>query len=259
MSIESMQRPEFDIGRVFSATFGAIGRNLVPFGLLALLLSVLPQAAIGWATGPNGPLVASGSVWATGLVGIAGGMLSLAFGLILQAAIIHGAVDDLNDRKASLNACLTTAFRNLGPVLLITILMILGIMLGFVLLIVPGIMLAVMWVVAVPAQVIERRGVFGSFDRSRELTRGSRWAIFGLMVLYVILSWIAGLIILGVGSTIAGGMAGLATNTLMQTVISPLVNGASSLIGAVGTAAIYYELRVAREGIGPQALASVFD
>lgn len=259
MSIESMQRPEFGVGRVISATFGAIGRNLGPFAGLAVLFSVAPQALIGWLSLPSGPLLGSGSVVASSLVGIGGGLVSMIFAWVLQAAIIHGAVDDLNGRKASLNACLTTAFRNLGPVILISILMILGIVLGIVLLVIPGIILSVVWVVAVPAQVVERRGVIASFDRSRELTRGSRWPIFGVMLLYGILGWIMSATVLGVGAAMSGGLMGIATNGVMQIVLSPLLGGVSSLIAATGAAAIYSELRVAKEGAEPQSLASVFD
>jgi len=46
---------------------------------------------------------------------------------------------------------------------------------------------------------------------------------------------------------------------MSQAVIEPLVTAATTLVAAVGVASIYYELRSAREGIGPEALAAVFD
>lgn len=259
MTLESMQRPQFEIAGVFSATFGAIGRNLVPFATLAFLFATLPQALVALLGLSDGALADSLGPYGKGLLQVVGGIISAIFSWILQAAVIHGTVDDLNGRKASVGACLTTAFRALGPVILISLLMALGLILGTLLLVIPGIILMVVWCVTIPAQVVERRGVIASFDRSRELTRGSRWMIFGLFVLYVVLSWILGAVVLAIGAAISGGIAGMATNQVMQLVISPLVAGASGLVGAVGAAAIYYELRVAREGIGPAALASVFD
>lgn len=259
MTLESMQRPQFEIAGVFSATFGAIGRNIVPFGALALLFVTIPQALIALVGVEDGALTGSLGPVDGGLFKIVSGVAAAILGWILQAAVIHGTVDDLNGRKASLGASLTTAFRSLGPVFLITILMVIGLAIGFVLLVVPGFILMVMWCVTIPAQVVERRGVFGSFDRSRDLTRGSRWSIFGLFVLYVVLAWLAGIVLMAVGAAVSGGFAGAATIPVLQVVITPLLSGVSSLIGAVGAAAIYYELRVAREGIGPAALAAVFD
>jgi hypothetical protein len=259
MTLESMQRPQFEIAGVFSATFGAIGRNIVPFGALALLFVTIPQALIAWVGQEDGMVAATLGPSAKVALQIGSVVIGAIFSWILQAAVIQGSVDDLNGRKASLGACLTTAFRNLLPVFLISLLMALGLMLGFILLVVPGLILMIVWCVTIPAQVVEQRGVLASFDRSRELTRGSRWSIFGLFVLYIVLSWIVAAVFLAVGAAVSGSLTGIATNQVMQLFISPVVSGASSLIGAVGTAAIYYELRVAREGIGPAALAAVFD
>ncbi len=188
MSIESMQHREFDIGRVISATFGVIGRNFAPFAGLAFLFSVIPQALIGWFSRPGGELPDTRLLGLFSVVAIVGGLLTMMFGWILQAALIRGAVDDLNGRKTSLEACLNTAVRNLGPVFLISVMMVLGIGLGSILLIIPGLILSVMWVVAIPAQVIEQRGVFASLERSGDLTRGSRWPIFGLLGLELLIS-----------------------------------------------------------------------
>jgi hypothetical protein len=259
MSIESMQHREFDIGRVISATFGVIGRNFAPFAGLAFLFSVIPQALIGWFSRPGGELPDTRLLGLFSVVAIVGGLLTMMFGWILQAALIRGAVDDLNGRKTSLEACLNTAVRNLGPVFLISVMMVLGIGLGSILLIIPGLILSVMWVVAIPAQVIEQRGVFASLERSSDLTRGSRWPIFGLFVLYTVLSWIVGAVVVGIGTAVSGGIAGMATSGVMQIVISPLVAGLSALVASAGSAAIYTELRMAKEGAEPHALASVFD
>jgi len=259
MTLESMQRPQFEITGVFSATFGAIRRNLVPFGALALMFVAAPQALIALISLADPALAAGATPFNGWPVKLVGGIISALLSWILQAAVIHGAVADLNGRKASLGASLTTAFRALGPVILISILMALGLAVGFILLIVPGLILMVMWCVTIPAQVVEKRGIFESFDRSRELTRGSRWSIFGLFVLYIVLAWIVGIVFVGVGGALSGGLTGMAASPLVQVVINPMVSAASSLIGAVGAAAIYYELRVAREGIGPAALAAVFD
>jgi hypothetical protein len=71
----------------------------------------------------------------------------------------------------------------LGPLLLISILFAVGVIVGFVLIIVPGLVLITFWCVVVPVEVLERRGVFGSFRRSRDLVRGNGWNVFAVIVI----------------------------------------------------------------------------
>jgi len=47
----------------------------------------------------------------------------------------------------------------------------------------PGLIVFTMWFVATPACVVERLGPFRSMGRSRQLTKGHRWKIFGTIVL----------------------------------------------------------------------------
>ncbi len=49
--------------------------------------------------------------------------------------------------------------------------------------------------VAVPVCVIEKQGVIASLSRSRALTKGYRWQIFGLFLLVMVIGFI-GLFIL---------------------------------------------------------------
>ncbi len=62
-----------------------------------------------------------------------------------------------------------------------------------VLLVVPGIIVALMWSFVTPVLVVERTGLIDTFQRSRDLTRGHRWALLGLIVVYslvvVALEW----------------------------------------------------------------------
>ncbi|MFW8695946.1 hypothetical protein ACOI9Y_35795, partial [Mesorhizobium japonicum] len=73
-------------------------------------------------------------------------------------------------------------------------------------------MLTVLWSVSAPAVVAEKRGVFEAMQRSRDLTRGYRWHIFGLLVIYLVLSMIVGMLVGGVnlaaGGTFGGGAPG---------------------------------------------------
>jgi uncharacterized membrane protein len=57
-----------------------------------------------------------------------------------------------------------------------------------VLLIVPGLILYTMWFVGFPACVVERLGPWTSLRRSRELTKGYRWKVLALALLFPVLN-----------------------------------------------------------------------
>ena len=248
------------MGRIVKRTFSVISNNLAAFTLLSLVPSLL-VAALSW--GGNAFEDSAGQPTLPDLNTLAlfalGGLVYLASGVILQAAVVHGAVASLNGKRASLADCLSTGLRNLVPLFLIGLLMVLGIMAGMLLLIVPGIMLVVMWSVVTPACVVEHAGVFGAFSRSRELTRGHRWAIFGLYVAFIVL--MIGISMVFAGLTGLGMLAG--SPETASSVVAIGANTVStmitSIIGSTFAASMYYELRQIKEGIGPEALASVFD
>ena len=54
-------------------------------------------------------------------------------------------------------------------------------------------------------------------------------------------------------------IAAAAANTWPVILASALAQMINAILSAAGTASIYYELRQIKEGIGPEALASVFD
>jgi hypothetical protein len=257
----------FEIGRVISGTFGVIGRNFVPFALMALLLGGLPNLLMGLF---QLRFAAGAATFKFGWVGgsILGALAMLAAAFVLQAAIVHATVADLNGRKVVLGDSLKAGLNNCLPLIGLAILTGLGVGLGMVLLIVPGLILMVMWSAAVPAKVVEKIGVFAAFTRSRDLTRGSRWPIFGLFVLYAIATWILSAVILAAFAPFALAK-GLPTPETMesftnslsvvQLVADPLVATITTLVSTAGLATLYFELRASREGVGPEALASVFD
>lgn len=247
-----------DIGRVIQQLFQVLGRNFVPFAVLAVVLAGIPSAIFYSVQmsmlrgGPTAAATSSSVLWMF-LGAVVLGLTSL----ILQATIIHGTVSDLNGRRVSIADSLRAGLYAFLPVLLIGIMMGLAIALGFVLLIVPGVMLAIAWCVAVPVYVVERRGILDVFGRSAELTRGNRWRIFGLAVIYVVAVIIVQMV-LGMVGGIANVTAGGAS-PVTSLFIMPLIQVANALIGASGVAALYVDLRQIKDGIGPEGLAAIFD
>ena len=73
---------------------------------------------------------------------------------------------------------------------MISILFAIGVGIGFVLIIIPGLILLTIWSVVVPVEVLEHRGILGSFGRSRELVRGNGWNVFGVIVIVWVLVFV---------------------------------------------------------------------
>ncbi|HEX4096611.1 MAG TPA: hypothetical protein VHX64_07775 [Caulobacteraceae bacterium] len=247
----------FDIGRVMSRTFGVIGRNLVVFGVLSVALAGVPQGIARYFS--QSSVLGTGGLNAA-LISVLAGLLSFIGANILQAAVIQGSISDLNGKRANLDDCIATGLKFMLPVIGISILTAFALAAGFILLIVPGLMMAVAWCVNVPVVVVERKGVFEAFGRSADLTRGHRWAIFGLMVIYGLVVWIVDAVAMAstAGFSLAG-MARAASFNGTEWVVLTVLQIIQSLIAAAGVASIYYELRSTKDGIGPESLAAVFD
>jgi hypothetical protein len=99
--------------------------------------------------------------------------------------------------------------------------------------------------------VIERPGIFASLSRSGELTRGSRWQIFGLILILFLARSIIGGVIMLLAPKIGVPHAAVVVNFLWQAV--------AGSFGAVVAAVVYHDLRVSMEGIDAGQIASVFD
>ena len=51
-----------------------------------------------------------------------------------------------------------------------------------------------MWAVIAPVIVVERRGVFDAFGRSRQLVRGNGWPVFGTVLVAFLIAAVASIV-----------------------------------------------------------------
>jgi len=226
-------------------------------------LSAIPAAVLGWLqtdmlltaveTSTSPDVMSSFAGFAALSI-----IVTIVFAYVLQAALTQGAVDDFNGRRADFPKALATGLHHFLPLIAIGLLAAVGFMAGFILLVIPAFILMVMWSVVVPAAVVEKTGVFGAFSRSAELTKGNRWNIFGLLLIYGIVAAVIQLAVLVpaqvmLASAPDGGMF------LTGVIITPIYTLLSSMIGGVGVASLYYELRLIKDGVGVDALALIFD
>jgi hypothetical protein len=249
----SAQIEKIDIGRVIQRGFNTIGRNAATFLLAGVIFAGLPTfvaqyvAVSQFRSGP--PQFGADFLAASAIMFI----VSIFASNLLQATLVRSSILDLNGRPADIGGSLQAAFMIILPMIGLTIVASIGIGLGLLLLIVPGIILYVMWIVAVPVLVEERVGVFESLGRSASLTAGSRWRIFGLLVLYVLFWWIVALVF-----QLVFAFDPLDGATYMA-LVNALIGIVTGVFTATMTASLYVELRTVKEGATAESLASIFD
>jgi hypothetical protein len=201
-------------------------RHLIPIAfvvyILISLLALLLVVLLGWVGAVIGAFVAvAGVFW-------------------IQGALVIG-VDDVRDGRAdlSIRETLDRVRPKLNTLTLAGLLAALGITVGFLLLIVPGLVLLTIWLLIVPAIMLEGCGVLSSFGRSRELVRGHGWNVFGVIVLTIAI-----LIAVNIGISIVEGALdsrwiSLLLDIASQTATAPFV--------ALAWTITYYELRGLKE------------
>ncbi len=124
------------------------------------------------------------------------------------------------------------------------------------LLIFPSLMLWTAWSVIVPVRIVENTSIAQSFSRSARLTAGHRWPVFGILLVISL-----GTIALAYAARPFFGMTfGRAVAALPSYYIAiGVVHVLTYMVSATAAASIYYELRLAKDGIGPEHLAAVFE
>lgn len=253
MASVAAEEAKIDIGRVVQGGFRAIGHRLPAYLLLAVLLGGLPAFASQYAILSLGENPDAATAWFLTGSGVGGMFFAMLAGMVLQAALVRCAILDLGGRHCDVAQSFFEALKLILPLIGIAILVSLAVGIGLILLIVPGIILYLMFIVAVPVLVEERRGVIGSMERSAELTKGSRWRIFGLVLLYFVAY---GLLAAGVGAAML--VVGLDT-ALQLALLEGVFGTLTALLLAGMLASLYVELRTVKEGATVDTLASVFD
>jgi uncharacterized membrane protein len=238
----------FRIGVVLSKAFSVYGSKLGNFLLLTFVplipvLAITLMALAGPQGGPQAPNIA--------LLGGVSVILTFILEIVAQATTVYGAFQQMGGRPFTITQSLNFGLRRALPVLGTALLAALFMGLAAMLLVFPGIIVFCMLYVAVPACVIERLGVIASLNRSAALTRGYRWQIFGLLLLVTVIVLIISFVIPFVVTLLAGALWGRLVS------FGWLVIAGS--FRAVLVSVVYHDLRVAKEGVDIDNLATVFD
>jgi hypothetical protein len=178
----------------------------------------------------NGLTEGSFSLFWLGLV------VGLAVGTLYQGMVV-GLVQDVQDGRldSSVGDLMRSALPVLGPLIAAGILAGLGIGAGIVLFIVPGLYLATIWAVIAPVIVVEHRGVFDAFGRSRQLVKDHGWPVFGTIVVAYLIAIVLSFALVAIANGIAEG-------PLLRIVFSALASTIAAPIEALVASVLYFKL-----------------
>lgn len=249
---------KFNIGKTLGKAFNLLSRTGGQILIASLLIYFIPMMAYYYAVeAPSGYVDDGLRSWVDNpVVGVPKVVLGVTINIIYTIVIISilyradkNEKTDLKDLRAAIADKFFTVY---GVSIIFNIL----IGSGTVLLVVPGIIAALMFFVSVPVAVIEKGGVFESLARSRDLTRGKRWGLFGYLVIQAIM--LIGIIVglyLPTGLIEDGSWPALEPLLPAFYLVSELI---ISVFMLLLTVAAYIHLRDLKEGHRPEALADVF-
>ena len=209
------------IGRAWEM-YKAHWRHLIPIAALVYVLISLLELVL---------------VSLLGWVGyVLGAFAALAGVFWLQGALVI-AIDDVRDGRAdlSIGQTLERLTARINTLTIAGLLASIAIGVGLVLLIVPGLFLLTIWLLIVPAIVLEGRGLAASFSRSQELVRGYGWSVFGVIVLTVLIIIAANIVFGILGAAVDSRWGTFVVDIVSQSVTAPFV--------ALAWTLTYYDLR----------------
>lgn len=237
--------PRFKIERVFGSTFRTFTANVVPFVTIAALLEA-PTIALNVAARndfvPGKPPDPS---WAF----VFAFLLGMVTPYLISGTLTYGVFKHLRGEEISWTDCLSRGIRKLPAALGTALLVGLATAVGVMLCIVPGMIVIAVYAVAVPAAVVEGNGVFPSMARSKSLTRGYGWPVFGALFLVGLLVGVPNIVL-----TLA-----LKDDPLLQVLSTSAWQTFGVAFQAVLACVIYYQLRESKEDLDAPELAAVFD
>jgi hypothetical protein len=236
----SYRPARFSVSLALTRAIELLTKNFFTIYVISAL-ATLPYTLYSWFTAAE---PASGTAFLAGMLNVV--LVSLS-----EAMIVYATFQALRGRGIDPRASIARGLQRFGAVFVASILIGVVTLLGFLLLIVPGLIVMVVFYVAIPACVVEQLGPSASLSRSSQLTSGYRWQIFGAAFAVLIAQIVV--------ESIIAAMLHRPETLVAFEVVTFLWTALGSAYQAVLVTLIYHDLRVAKEGIDIEQLASVFD
>jgi hypothetical protein len=184
-------------------------------------------------------------------------VLSLLASLLAWAACFKAVADGYLGREASVAGSLRFGLPKIPRLFGLGVVCGLLIAVGLLGLVVGALFVAAFLILAVPALLFERIGVFAAIGRSFELVKGRYWPIV-LMLLVIIVALIVIAVVLGGllgGIVAASGGESEAGGAFVAFIVNVASTAVTTPIFAAIVSVLYVDQRVRREGFDPQQLA----
>ncbi len=149
------------------------------------------------------------------------------------------AYDSSNEKTPSLKAGFSIGFRRLPSLLLAGVIVGSLVTIGLILIVVPGVIFTVMFLMFIPAIVVENESGLGSLGRSRQLA-SHRWGVVFLVALVA-------LIITVLLNTLFGNLFGF-LDLYSSSIVQPLYGLIPDVLGVSLLAVLYQSLRIKEGG-----------
>jgi len=234
----------FEMGDVIDSAFTVLRSHFVLFAVTAFIFAGLPaflQDGLARLNPGSDPRAAEFLYL----------LVECILQLGLQATLVTRAVATLTGERVDLRTLVGRGVSAMLPLLGLTVVQGLIIFIGLIALVIPGLFLLTIWSVASPVLVMERLSISMAFRRSSALTKGRRWAVLGLVLIYIVLA----LVIVLVSSAVAFARA---SGSLPTTVAGALSATLMFMLTTAGVSALYFELRVTETASAPPALLDTF-
>jgi hypothetical protein len=216
---DSFERMFSLYGSQFAVLIGAALVIFVPIGVL------------------SGLVVSSGSIVLSVVL-----VVLAAIGQALYTGAVVEAVEDMRDgrRDYSVGDLLRSATPFIFPLIVAGLFYGICVGVGILLLIVPGLIFLTWFSLFAPAIVVERRGPFDAFTRSRELVRGNGWRVFGVIVVAFLIQSVVQNILSRIGIN--------ADSVVLRTVLSVVGSVITAPIFGLAVSVVYFQLRDIQQG-----------
>jgi uncharacterized membrane protein len=224
-------RPEkLDTAESFDRIFGLYASQWMVL-LGAALVVFIPIGVL------SGIVASSGSVFLALVV-----VVIAAIGQALYTGAVVEAVDDMRDGRRDFSAIdlLRAAAPFTLPLIVSGLFYGLFVAVGLLLLIVPGLIFLTWFSLFAPAIVVERRGAFDSFTRSRDLVRGNGWRVFGVIVVAFLIQAVVQNILNRIGIN--------ADSVVLRTILSIVGGVITAPIMGLAVSVVYFQLRDIKQG-----------
>ena len=267
-------KQQYQIGRVFSRTFLGVFKQWKPI-LLAFICTTIcfsvflaiSMLFFGADFTDSFGLDTSQSGSAGGIILIIFLYILMIFGFVFVMIMTDAAIfSHCRNQKTSIRYLMSKAFKKVVPLTFGVIFLVIASFIGLILFIVPGLFIYFGWGIFGPIYVNENIGLFDSFGRSWELTKGyKRWFFLTYILFSIILNFGFYVVLLMFLIPLALWFEGpgdsdmaLAIFGFVLIVVTLLLMLVNFALQAAFATANYLEVRELKEPFDEESMAKVF-